>query len=152
MLSLEPALNLADPEHLTHMCRLSKALERVSPEIAIVEERTNEAMCCRGDDNRVGLGNRLQARDQIRGLADCGFSCVTPTTTTPEPMAVRVCTATSTAVFNVWTALRMARPARIARSASFSCAAGYPKYASTPSPRYCAVMPPSNLISLAQHV
>jgi hypothetical protein len=72
MLGLEPALNFADPEHLTHMRRPSKALERVSPEIKMVEERTDEAMCCRGDDNRVGLGNRLQARDQIRGLANCG--------------------------------------------------------------------------------
>src|SRR5262249_1642522 len=54
------------------------------------------------------------------------FSWVTPwrtrspTTTTPDPMAIRVCTATSATGLRLATDLRIARPTRIARSASFS--------------------------------
>src|SRR5262245_61866972 len=72
MLRLEPAFNLAYPEHLTHMHWLGKSLERVPPEIAVVEERTDQAVGDGRDDDRIGLSDRLQARHQVRGLADRG--------------------------------------------------------------------------------
>jgi hypothetical protein len=90
MLSLEPVLDLARTEHLAHMHRVRKALQGVPPELAVIEERTNQAVCDRGNDEGIGLGNTLQARDQVRGLADCGVLLGTasrtrsPTTTTRE--------------------------------------------------------------------
>ena len=37
MFGFKPALDLTDPEDLAHMHRFGEALERMSPEIAIIE-------------------------------------------------------------------------------------------------------------------
>lgn len=70
MLRFKPALNLAYPEYLAYMHWLAKALEGVPPEITIVKERTDQTVGDRRNYERIGLGNRLQARHQVRGLAD----------------------------------------------------------------------------------
>src|SRR5262245_50782363 len=72
MTRFKTTLDLAGPEYLTHMHRLGKALECVSPEITIVEETADQAMGDGGDHDGVWRGNRLQARHQICGFANGG--------------------------------------------------------------------------------
>jgi hypothetical protein len=48
-------------------------------------------------------------------------------------------------------ARRIASAARIARSASFSCATGYPNNAIKPSPSFLATLPPTPQLPLKRH-
>src|SRR5262249_914120 len=70
MLRLEPALDLTGPEHLADVHWLGKTVEPVPPKIAVIEERPYEAMRHWRNDERIGLGNRLQTCHQVRGLPD----------------------------------------------------------------------------------
>ena len=47
MLGLKPALDLAQPEYLTHVHRLGKPFETVLPEIAVVEKAARQVACAR---------------------------------------------------------------------------------------------------------
>jgi hypothetical protein len=73
MLGLEPALDLAGTEHMAHVHPLGKTLERVPPEIPVVEQRSDQAVGDRQDYEGIGLGNRLQTRHQVRRLAYRGI-------------------------------------------------------------------------------
>src|SRR5262245_64504861 len=72
MLGLEPALDLAGSKYLADVHGLRKALKGVPPKIALIEERTHQPVCDWRNDKGIGLGDRLQARNQVRGLADRG--------------------------------------------------------------------------------
>jgi hypothetical protein len=70
MLRLEPALDLAPSEYLPHMHWHGKALERLSAEIAIFEQRPDQPMRLGRDDHCVRVGERLQARCEVGCLTD----------------------------------------------------------------------------------
>src|SRR5215475_11980902 len=70
MQGFKPALHFAEPEHLAHMHRLGKAFKVVATKIAIVEKPADQTMRYGRNDDCVGLCQRLQARYQVRGLAN----------------------------------------------------------------------------------
>src|SRR5215467_11025622 len=59
MLGLEPALDLAGPEHLMHMYAVRKTLQCVPSEIAVIEERTDQPVRDGRNDEGIGLGDCL---------------------------------------------------------------------------------------------
>ena len=74
-----------------------------------------------------------------------------PTTTSPVAMPTRICGVYPDLTVSLPTSATRASPVRTARSASSSCACGYPKYVSKPSPIYLATKPPERVIVSAQH-
>src|SRR5262245_15457471 len=67
---LEAARGAARAEHPPHVDRPAKALDGLWAEIAVVEQAGNEAKGLRRNEDRVGLGERLQAGGEVGRLAD----------------------------------------------------------------------------------
>ena len=134
-----------------HANRTIDALERGSAEIVELEAITQEAPGRIAHHHRPRRGERLEPGRDVRcaaehrrvrpvgasHLADDDRSRV-DTDARLHPNAVEV----GLRVKARERFERMARPAHTARSASSSCATGYPKCVSNPSPRYCATEPP----------
>jgi hypothetical protein len=93
-----------------------------------VEAPAQQALGRLCDHNASALGERLQARRQMGGVADDNLllrrpmSDGSPTTTVPVAMPMRTCNAAFAGVSSLATALAMSSPARTARSASSSWA------------------------------
>ena len=67
---LEPARRRADAEDPVRPDRLGEALGLDAAEIGALEEAADEPARAGGDDDAVRLGQPLQPRGQVRGLAD----------------------------------------------------------------------------------
>ena len=70
---LEPALRAALADHPEAAHRLAEALERPSAEIVELEQATEQASRAFGDDDPARRGQILQARGEVRRLADRRF-------------------------------------------------------------------------------
>ena len=103
-------------------------LRSLCPEVLKLEEIAEELSRALGDDDRVRLGDALQARRQVRRLADDAAllripdPIRSPTTTIPVAMPIRVWSGAFD--LSALTAPTSSSPARTARSASSSCACG----------------------------
>jgi hypothetical protein len=73
MRGLEPALALRNPQRRPGFDRLGEALDRVLSEIAQAESIADESPRRRGQDYAAGLGEPLQPRCEVRGVADDGL-------------------------------------------------------------------------------
>src|SRR5215467_14557707 len=67
---LEAALHAACPQHLPNRYRLRPAFQRERAEIAVIEVPSREPTRLRADQHCPWLRNRLQARGEVRRLAD----------------------------------------------------------------------------------
>ena len=70
MQRLEAARNRAWPQRRPGSHRLGDALEFLGPEVLKVEQIAKKLSCALGDDDRVRLGDPLEARREVRRLAD----------------------------------------------------------------------------------
>jgi hypothetical protein len=74
---------------------LGKALQRLQPEVRDLEPRPDPPPRALGNDDRVGLGQRLQPRGEVGVLPMIAYSCAepapirSPTTTSPVAMPIR---------------------------------------------------------------
>ena len=128
---LEAAFHGTRPQRRPGPHRPGDALEVLGPEVLQLEEIAEQPSRAVGDDDRVRLGQRLQARREVRRLADdCRAPAPrptpirSPTTTSPVAMPTRTCKRMPAAVVSFGTASTSASPARTARSASCSWAWG----------------------------
>src|SRR6516165_2662868 len=67
---LEAALHAACSQHLPNRYRLRPAFQRERAEIAVIEVPSSESSCARADQHCPWLRKRLQARGEVRRLAD----------------------------------------------------------------------------------
>ena len=70
VLRFKAALHFARPQDLPGRYRFRPAFERDRAEIAVFEMPSGEPARTRGDHHRTRLGERLQARSQVRRLAN----------------------------------------------------------------------------------
>ena len=128
---LEPARRRADAEDAVGPDRLGEALGLDRAEVGALEQAADEPARAGGDDDAVRLGQPLQPRGQVRGLAD---DRLLPRGAAAEQVAdddqpgrdadpdARARSPAGAARSR--TAATSSSPARIARSASSSCARG----------------------------
>src|ERR1700730_1820386 len=67
---LEAAFDRAWPQYLPDRNRLGEACKADRPKVAVLEKAGGEAMGGLGDHERAGIGEALQPRREVRGLAD----------------------------------------------------------------------------------
>ena len=94
-----------------------------------------------GSATDCSLDARLGVSPATAQRSDTSLPMRSPITTGPVAMPTRTRSLAAGATSSAWTASTMSSPARTARSASSSCARGYPKYAMMPSPAKRATTP-----------
>ena len=126
----ETALGGADPDHPPGPDGLGETLEVLRTEVGELEDPADEPPRAPADDDAARRGERLQAGRQIGVWPTTACSCAapaptrSPTTTRPVAMPTRAANGPPSGDLSSPIASVSARPARTARSASFSCAWG----------------------------
>ena len=131
--------------------RTRNALEFVRAFVFNDEQACDLSPHGRRDEHRSGIGGALHASGEVgsvakhlaRGIHDDG------TAVQPDASGEGGSPRAALATFKSSSARRTPKPARAARSASFSCALGYPNSAMSPSPSFLATWPPYWPMALA---
>ena len=134
-----------------HRHRLAHAFQRVHAELLELETRADQRARRRARHERLRTApapGAVPRRSAPRRARAAPCAAARPSRRSPRGRcarpAARRCglrTPASSSWFSASTRASSASPARSARSGSSSCATGWPKYTSTPSPRYCAIVP-----------
>ena len=132
MQRLEAAFHRTRPQRRPGPHRPGDTLEVLRAEVLELEQIAEKLSRALSDDHRVRLGDPLQTRREVRRLAD---DAALLRLTRSDQVAdhdqpggdANAGLQWSTGAFSALTAAINSSPARTARSASSSCACGYPK-------------------------
>ena len=130
MQRLEPAFGGAFPDHAPSLHRTGKALQSMQAEVGKIEQARRSAAGCGRRSPRSRLGQGLQPRREVRGVADhrlLARRAFTDQLADDHRAGGDADTSRERAACadpRLWTAATAARPARTARSASSSWARG----------------------------